>query len=107
MPLIGARAKELRERLGKTVEEIASAVGVGENTIWRWETGKTQPSGARVSLLADALKSSVDYLLGNTDDPTPSRKIKADLNDKEYRLIDAWRSGDLQKVMRLLGGLDD
>ena len=34
---------KIRERLGFTQREFASALGVQVSTVWRWETGRTAP----------------------------------------------------------------
>ena len=91
-----------REKLD--TKAIAKKIGRNGHTVYRWITGSTQPTSLNLSLLAESLKTSTDYLLGNTDDPTPPKRSQVDLTDMEYRLIDAHRRGDLREIMRLLGG---
>ncbi len=42
-----------RRRAGKTVREIAIALGVTERTYARWESGEVQPDGQNLVALAD------------------------------------------------------
>ncbi len=42
---------ELRARLGLTQAEMAGALGVRQQTISEWETGRYQPRGASVRML--------------------------------------------------------
>jgi transcriptional regulator with XRE-family HTH domain len=52
-----------RRELGMTSVDLAQLCGVRENTIWRWETGKVQPSRPFLRRLADALDVSLDELV--------------------------------------------
>lgn len=49
-------------------DALAEAVGVQRNTVWRWENDRSSPSRS-IQSLASVLKTSVAYLLGETDDP--------------------------------------
>ncbi len=48
--------KELRNRIGLTQLELSEKVGVSENTIQNWESGKTIPKGDNFKLYLDALE---------------------------------------------------
>ena len=39
----GKRLRELRERAGLSVEEVAQALGVSYGAVYRWEAGKADP----------------------------------------------------------------
>lgn len=65
---VSNRIKELRERAGLSQIELANMVGVDANTVWRWENDRSSPSRS-IQSLASALKTSVAYLMGETDDP--------------------------------------
>ena len=66
------RIKELRKQQGLTQNKLAELIGADSNLISRWETGKSKPISLYVQKLAQALGTSTDYLLGDTDDSTPS-----------------------------------
>ncbi|MCU0677389.1 MAG: helix-turn-helix domain-containing protein [Myxococcota bacterium] len=42
---------------------IARAIGVSTVTVWRWETGKMEPTAKHIALLAAACGVSTDALL--------------------------------------------
>lgn len=52
-------------------EELAESVGVVRQTISSWENGTFAPEGKNLERLALSLKTSIAYLLGETDDPAP------------------------------------
>jgi len=45
-----------RTELGLSVARLAREAGVNPATIWRWETGKTTPSGLALRQLAATFK---------------------------------------------------
>lgn len=72
MSQIAERLKELRERANHSQEGIAAVAGVSQVTWSNWE--KDPPNQFRaLARLADRYRTSADYLLGLTDDPSPRR----------------------------------
>lgn len=61
--------KFLCNKKGITVSALGVELGLGKNSITRWDENK--PSVDRVQKVADYFGVSVDYLLGRTDDPHP------------------------------------
>jgi len=106
MTLNTERLVALRDRRKLTNRKISEELVINENTVGRWVRGETQPNSLHLSQLAEALDTSVDYLLGNTDDPTPALGKKFELSSAEYRLVEAYRRGDWKRLMRLLGSED-
>lgn len=69
---IGPRVRSLREGRGLDVGQLAYKSGVHPSTIHKLEAGdRPNTSGIILGKLADALGTSVDYLLGRTNDPSP------------------------------------
>ncbi|MDG3060329.1 helix-turn-helix transcriptional regulator [Lacticaseibacillus sp. BCRC 81376] len=68
------RIKETGKKLNLNVKEVAIKAGIGENAIYRWKT--SQPSADKLQAVADVLHVSVDYLLGNTENPSPKSSVK-------------------------------
>ena len=58
------RIRELREARGINQSELAQILGVRQNTLSTWETGRYEPDGEMLKKIAAALNVSVDYLLG-------------------------------------------
>ena len=62
------RLKELRTEKQLTQKELAAALGVSSNCICEWEKGRSEPSIDTLKKMALILESTVDYLIGFTDD---------------------------------------
>lgn len=67
----GKRLKELRARMGLSAARLAMTAGLSERQIWRLEAGtRPQVSAVTLARIALVLNTTVEYLLGMTDDPT-------------------------------------
>ncbi|ATO53769.1 hypothetical protein LA20531_09280 [Lactobacillus amylovorus DSM 20531] len=62
------RIKEVRKKKGLSLQQVADAVGVGNNTISRYETGKREPKLETWNKLAEYFKVPTSYLMGLSDD---------------------------------------
>ena len=58
------RIKEVRKKKGLSLQQVADAVGVGNNTISRYETGKREPKLETWQKLATFFNVSIPYLQG-------------------------------------------
>ncbi|NCC06658.1 MAG: XRE family transcriptional regulator [Clostridia bacterium] len=66
---LGARIKQRRDELGKTLQQIADAVGIAKSTVQRYENDAIgAPKAPVVSKIADALNVSEKWLMCQTDD---------------------------------------
>ena len=74
---------ELRMRAKwMTQRALATAIGVQRQTVSLYMLGRSRPDTDRLILIAKALGTTPNYLLGFTDDPTPegvTRVIKLDV----------------------------
>ncbi|MFV8043150.1 helix-turn-helix domain-containing protein [Enterobacter cloacae complex sp.6701062] len=61
------RTKDLAKKRGMTLTALAEKAGLSSKAIYRWKT--FTPRGASLEAVAEVLNVSVDYLLGNTDEP--------------------------------------
>ena len=101
--MLAARIKELRLLNQMTMLQLGELVHVAESTVSLYESGKRQPSYDILHKFAKIFKVSIDYLLGNTDDPTPANKKNAPaLTNEDKRDI----AKDLDGFMRSLEGED-
>lgn len=73
---IGARLRELRERRGLTGRAVATYLKISNAHVSDLEKGKAKPSLELLVRLANYYHTSVDYLLGLTDDPSPASERK-------------------------------
>lgn len=65
------RLRDIREDSDKTQAEMAALLGCAQQTYSRYESGRVQMSYQTLDRLADYFGTSVDYLLGRTDERTP------------------------------------
>lgn len=69
----GNRIKERRKALHMSADELADIVGYNRATIYRYEAGDIKKIDVEIMRrIAAALRTSVAYLTGETDDPEPS-----------------------------------
>ncbi|WP_281168432.1 helix-turn-helix domain-containing protein [Desulfovirgula thermocuniculi] len=68
----GERLRKRRMELGLRQEDVGKWVHVGKSTVSQWENGIHMPDMETVSILANHLGVSVDWLLGRTNDPHPA-----------------------------------
>ncbi len=87
----GDRVKALREAAGLTQQGLAVLLGYASKvSISRIESGERDLSTDKLKQLASILNTSVDYLLGSTDD---SRRIyKGDSFDTPEAFWNAWEA---------------
>ena len=80
------RIKELRKAHGYKQIEFCKMLGISQATLSGYETGKYQPDNTMLVKIASLFNVSTDYLLGNTDIPTPSRPAMDD-DDIKFALF--------------------
>lgn len=68
------RLKILRRKYGLTQAELGEKIGVNQNTISNWESGKRNADFPNLSKLANVLKCTTDYLLEVSDVEKVSKK---------------------------------
>ncbi len=62
MSVIGEAVKIRREELGLDQLELGRRVGVGQQTVSRWETGRAVPKPDRLPVLAEVLGLEAEYV---------------------------------------------
>ncbi len=70
------RIRDLREDADNSQRELAELLSVSQTTYSRYESGVLDIPSASLIKLAKHYHTSVDYLLGLTDDRRPYRKSK-------------------------------
>ena len=77
-----------RKELELTMEEVAQKVGVSKATVQRWESGEiANIRRDKITLLAEALKTTPAYLMGWVDNDTSDIELSA----HEKKIILAYR----------------
>lgn len=75
-PKFCERVKALREATGLTKKEFAESIGEYPGTYSAWENASMAGSGS-IPKLALALGTTMDYLCGLTDDPSPTKAVSS------------------------------
>jgi len=65
--LVGQRIREWRARRSYGQSELARAIGISPNALWRIERGQHQPRPAHLRKIAEVLGVSIEELRGLTD----------------------------------------
>lgn len=73
MNTFGVRIRKLRNMQGITQKQLAEAVGIREATLSRYENSKRETHWEILILIAKALNTNTEYLLGLTDNYLPSQ----------------------------------
>lgn len=68
--------KEARERIGMSQKELAASLGIKPTTFNGYENGTHDPKSEILASIAMKCETSVDFLLGCTDDPNPKKSTK-------------------------------
>ncbi|MHA2856879.1 helix-turn-helix domain-containing protein [Paenibacillus lautus] len=80
------RLVKLRKSKGLTQEQLGEKLKSTKGTISNYENGHSAPPGEALVLIADALNTTTDYLLGRTDEP----HSHLDQNEKEQAEFEAF-----------------
>lgn len=84
---VSNRLTELRKKRGYTLADVGKALGVGTNTISRYETGKREPKLETWQKLADFFGVSVQYLQGISDVPNANSSLAAQTSEALFQAV--------------------
>lgn len=84
--LLGIRLKMAREAKNLTQVQVKSLTNIHNKTLSGYEQGVSQPDIDTLKTLANLYETSIDYLVGNTDEPTPHQPKKEKPGFQEYIL---------------------
>lgn len=99
----GARIKELRTQKGLTLDELAKLTGSSKSYIWELENkNPPRPSAEKLSAIAKALETTVDYLIGNNDQTSDEATDMAFF--REYSGLPEETRRQLREMAKILGG---
>ena len=101
MGLRGNRVRQRRTEMHLSQADLGERIGTDQNRISRYERGESDATGETLAALAKILETSVDWLLGLTDDPTPAIE-RNDLSQNERAAIAAWRRGDRAEAAKVI-----
>lgn len=85
MAHLSERLKEMREHKGLTQRGLAKELNVSPSAIALYETNRRHPDNDMLKKIADHFNTSVDYLLGRTNDPVPHKnKTEKEIEFEEF-----------------------
>ncbi len=71
MEIFNERLKTARKRKNMSRAKLAEMLCVTPATVTRWENGDREPDFAMTRRIADALETTISFLLGEIDKPAP------------------------------------
>lgn len=101
------RIKELRLAAGLKQAELAQMIGVRQNTLSTWETGRHEPDIESLTMMARVFGTSVDEVIGNDgEDAGGSVKSSAESIQKTEQAAAPKGNGLSEEVARLFAELE-
>lgn len=85
-----------------TDQQLCKLLKTNPNKIYDWKKGKSKPSAEDISILADYLGCSIDYLLGRDkqeEKPTPVSGDGLDEQDRQLLELMKLLSADQKKFL--------
>ena len=73
--MFSKRIKELREKAGKTLDQVAEETGISKTALSYYENSKREAGIITLITLAKYYEESTDYLLGLEDEDGHKNKI--------------------------------
>ena len=97
-----SRLKESREKMGITKMEAAKRMQLSQPAYLRYEAGTRIPSLQTLSVIANVLNTSVEYLTDQSDDSTPlSYTISKSTDPDLFQIVNMCKNSDDGMVKRL------
>ena len=92
-----------RKKLGITKQEAAKRMKMSQPAYLRYESGERKPSIHVIQFMANILGTSVNYLIGETDNPGPDSYLVKMKNEPElFDLVTTYVNSDTDTQNRLL-----
>ena len=100
MDLVAKRIHLRRSQLGLTQSDLSQLSGISQTQISKYELGQSQPTAPMLFQLARALKTSVDWLIGFSDEIKVSPG--EELTELERQIIEIVRSKSPEQQRKVL-----
>jgi transcriptional regulator with XRE-family HTH domain len=99
---LGKRILELRKKKNLSQTDLATAVGVSYAQIGRYETKSTQPPAEVLKKIADALDTTVDFLVSGDTDQKAMSALKDSELLQQFRAVEQMSEEDRSVVKKLI-----
>ena len=102
------RIKNKRKELEMTQQDLANKLGISLMTVLRWEKNERTPNTSMLPKLAEALNTSVEYLIGVENTLLEKTEIRQSLTEKEpkNKINMAYWGGVVDNVQNLASSGD-
>ena len=87
------RLKQLRKEMGLSQKSLSEYLGVTQQAVGKWETGRSSPDPATLARLAELLETSADYLLGISEQPAEPAAPSLPYGESPIPVIGTVRAG--------------
>ena len=99
----GARLKELRKQKRWSQKELAAKVDIRFQQLNKYESGLNLPPAEMLIKLADALATTVDFLL--TGNPAEEMPLSNARLFRRFKAVEGFDSEDQEAIIRLIDGM--
>ncbi|SRR5258708_5740978 len=100
--IVPERLRARRQELRLTQEEVAERTSTNQSTISQLERGEQSPTVRSLVNLAQALGTSMEWLLGLSENASPDINHVEDLDDLEREAVAILRSSDPARRKQLI-----
>ena len=87
------RLKQLRKEMSLSQKSLSEHLGVTQQAVGKWETGRSSPDPATLARLAELLETSADYLLGISEQPAEPTAPSLPYGESPIPVIGTVRAG--------------
>lgn len=101
---LGQRIKQLRKGKSWTQKELAKRIDISPAQLNKYESGFNAPPLDRLVLLADALETSLDFLIAGGEQEQESTLYNTRLVQR-LRVIESFESEERETVIKLLDAM--
>ena len=101
--LISERIKTASEKLGITKAEASRRLNLSKIGYCRYEYGERTPSPQTLEVIAQCFNTSVDYLIGLSDDPEPTQiVVNKEASPELFELVNLCKNNDSDHLKRII-----
>lgn len=93
--------KKLRTDKNLSQLKLAELFHISQQSVWKYENGLAQPDLELITAFAEFFNTSIDYIVGNTNNPRKYESLsETELNQEELEHLRLYRSS-IPKVRKL------
>ena len=100
---LGVRIKALRKDKKLSQKELAAPIGARYQLLNKYESGLVTPPAEMLVKLADALGTSVDYLL--TGNPLDDAKLGSSRLYRRFQALEGLAEGDREAIIKVIDAM--